>query len=336
MSDENWRNVIAKKLCFESDATRQALVMILSSFVPAVLVVFCVSFAMTDSALVAACKPEHFAPKARDLSPLLVYYIAWIAHMLLSISVGVGALFIRFGQTSIKRAFLKLGIPSIVIATVVVIVADAFHLKLAVLSHERLFDVLRQDPALASMFQPAVLRVTPFSFFPMVAIVAAFFATAAIILCASDCLTTFTGPHTGRSHDRISELTLALEQLRSHLLALSLVLVTSTLATIAYLRTPIGLLDATARGSFKAMSDAVGLVWGITFSLTLLALCVYPYVVLRKCFDGVATGNAGEKQPLVQWFRKQRGHMLVSSNLQVLLTTLLPATAAILANLVST
>src|SRR5262249_30683163 len=149
---------------------------------------------------------------------------------------------------------------------------------------------------------------TPFSFFPISAIFAAFWATATIIMCASKFLVELKRPkRNAPAKERMKAFADALDELRSHFLALSFVLVTSTLATIAYLRPPIGFLDESHRVAFKAISDAIGLAWGVTFSLTLLSLCVYPFVLLRGRFRALDSDADLLKDPnLDLWLRENR------------------------------
>jgi hypothetical protein len=225
-----------------------------------------------------------------------------------------------------------------------VILADAAHSNLAVLSHQRIFSILSAEPTLAMLFHEDIrvghYRVgipTVFSFFPVGAIATAFWATATLILGASKSLVEFQRARQSKdAKKQTAAFTEVLEALRSQFMALSLVLVTSTLATIAYLRTPLGLLGSAERTGFKTVTDAVGLVWGVTFSLTVLAVCIHPFMVLRQHFvDLGKDADATDNELLGRWLRKNHAFLQVPANLQLLLSMLLPATVAVLANLVS-
>jgi hypothetical protein len=209
--------------------------------------------------------------------------------------------------------------------------------------------VLSREPSLSGLFRyRAFLGGTEFALFPIVSIGAAFWATATIIMCASRTLVELKRAEDKAKADpkadadtrlnaRLTALSDAVETLRSHALALSLVLVTSTLGTVAYLRIPLGLLADVERSSFKTISDAVGLVWGVTFSLTLLALCVYPFIRLRAHFSKARNqAHVTHSGVVDQWLKENRALLHVPTNLQLLLSVLLPATVAVVANLVST
>jgi hypothetical protein len=282
-----------------------------------------------------------------DLAPLLNYYVAWVAHMLVAVAVGLGAARGAFRNTSAPQKILlhRLRLGTFMFAMSAVVLADAAHCNLAVLSHERIFNVLSATPSLALLFHDDIkvglYRIgvpTLFSLFPIGAIATAFWATATLILCASKSLVEFQrATHIREAKKQTAAFSEVLEALRSHFMALSLVLVTSTLATIAYVRTPLGLLGPAERTGFKTVTDAVGLVWGVTFSLTVLAVCIHPFMVLRHHFAELGKdAEAAANEVLIRWLRKNRAFLQVPANLQLLLSTLMPATVAVLANLAST
>jgi hypothetical protein len=343
------RRTVARVLCalFPYRETRHARWMIGAALVPALLVWGVFELFLTDSAIARLSRIDRSAVGGHDLAPLFTYYISWVAHVCISLGVGLLAAHSAFRNTSepkksVLRSF-RILVPLAVL--LVILAADAMHCNLAVLSHQRLFNVLALEPSLLPMFRTertfnayTVWAPTTFSFFPVSAIAAAFWATSTIIMCASKFLVELKRPkkRIADPQKRIAAFCDALEELRSHFMALSLVLVTSTLATIAYLRTPLGLLSEAERSGFKATADAIGLVWGVMFSLTLLALCIYPFSVLRRCFSSLGTeADLTKDTVLSQWVRENRTVLQVPANLQLVLSTLLPATVAVLANLVS-
>lgn len=339
------RRVVARLLSpMAFQEIRHALCMMAFALIPTISVFAVFEVFLTKNAIVLMCQTDHSAIVGQDLAPLFNYYISWVAHVLVSIGVGVGASRSAFRNTSvIKKTVLKrFRLLAFLVAMLFVIVIDDMHSNLAVLSHDRIFNVLSVVPSLSPLFQRQlnftryIISIpTIFALFPIIGIGAAFWATSTIVLCASKFLVEFQRVDDGAEpHDRIAAFTDALEALRSHFLALSLVLVTSTLGTIAYVRIPLGFLGVAERRSFKAISDAVGLVGGVMFSLMLLALCVYPFSVLRERFDTLSRVTKGEV--LGRWVRKNRVLLQVPANLQLVLSMLSPATVAVLASLVST
>jgi len=307
-------------------------------------VVFCVfQFSITNDAVTLMCRLDRTAITGHDFTPLFNYYISWVAHVLISLGVSLTAAQNAFRNTSVPkiRAMKRFRLMGFLVALFFVFLADAVHTKLAVLTHERLFAVLSAEQALSPLFRqdfvPLSTRPTGFSFFVVSGIAVALWATATIVLCASKFLAEFQqrkGEATPT--DRIAAFTEALEALRSHFLALSLVLVTSTLGTVAYLRIPLGFLGPAERGNFKLVSDAVGLIWGVMFSLTLVFLSIYPFIVLRKSFNALEMDSRGAKGEILRrWLRKNQDLLHVPANLQVVLSMLSPAAVAMLANLAS-
>jgi len=331
----------------EFQEIRHALPMIVFALIPVVSVFVIFQFGVTGKTIQMMCVTTRSAIVGHDLTPLFNYYIAFVAHMLVSIGVVLLGARSAYRNTSVMKATVlkRFAIMAALMTMFFLLLADAMHCKLAVLTHERLFGVLSREPSLSPFFQhEADFKGHPISFptifssFPIISIGAAFWATATIILCATKSLADLQRTDDdAEPNGRIAAFSDALEILRSHVLALSFVLVTSTLATIAYLRTPLGLLADADRRGFKAVSDAVGLVWGVTFSLTLLALCVYPFIRLRAHLstlgrDAILTGS----ETLDQWLRENRVLLQVPANLQLVLSVLMPATVAVVTNLVST
>ncbi|HKS23469.1 MAG TPA: hypothetical protein VJZ76_11760 [Thermoanaerobaculia bacterium] len=326
---------------------RYAVIIAAFSVIPSIAMFIVLQLYLSDAAVTMMCRGHH-SLSSHDFAPLFNYYTIWVAHVLISVGVGVGAdrsAFRNASEVKIK-ALKRFRIAIFLSLMLIVFVADATHRNIALLSHERIFNVLSNDPALAVMFHNDVRYLnrtipmpTSFSFLPIVAVAAALWAMATVILCCSRFLAAFQqsdGDSDTSSGDRVAAFSDAMEALRSHFLALSLVLVTSTLATIAFFRTPLGLLGSSERRDYQNISDAMGLVWGVTFSLTLIALCVYPFVVLRRRFDSLDRDAQDTKNAaLGRWIRKHRTLLQVPANLKLVLSILSPATVAIVSRLIS-
>jgi hypothetical protein len=314
--------------------------------VPSVLVFSVFQVAVTDAAMARMC---HTAPSVitrQDLAPLFNYYISWVAHLTVSVTVAYGAKRGALHASESKTPFLtQFPLAVCLLIVGVVLAVDAFHMKMAVLSHERIFDVLAADASLAPLFrnEAEIAHVlvsfpTWFSFFPVTGVAAALWATCVVIMCTSKFLESFLRQNVdSAAADPRAKLTEAIEALRTHVLALSLVLVTSTFGTIAYLRIPLGLLADGARSEFKSISDSVGLIWGVMFSLTLVALCFRPFILLRERFDKLKEQTEQTKNKAMGgWMRENRLLLQVPTNLQLLLSIVSPAAVAVVSNLVST
>jgi hypothetical protein len=313
---------------------------------PSVVVFLVFQFAVTDATMAKMCQTSSTALTRHDLAPLFNYYIAWVAHLTVSVGVAYGALRGGLHASETKTPFLirfPLGVCLLIVA--VVLATDAFHTKMAILSHDRLFRVLAVDPSLAPLFRDnaeighlTLYFPTWFSMFPIIGVATALWATCVVIMCASKFLVAFEAQTVDSPEaDPRAKLTDAIDALRTHVLALSFVLVTSTFGTIAYLRIPLGLLATGSRTEFKSISDSVGLVWGVMFSLTLVALCVRPFIVLRERFGKLREQTEQTKNHVMQnWIDENRLLLQVPTNLQLLLSIVSPAAVAVVSNLIST
>ena len=329
MENSRFRGVIAwvqKPWTFRE--IKYALWMMGLALIPTTAVFF-VFMAVSKDAIASLCRVDRSAITGNDLAPLFNYYIAWVAHLLISIGVAVEAernAFRNIPQTteSILKQFRLL---AFLVTLLAVIVGDDLHCNLAVLSHDRIFSVLSVPSSILRMFRPIPTRYTPwgpvpFSLFPIAGLGVAFWSTATIILCASKFLVELEDSNDEPDpNDRLAAFSKTLDALRSHFLALSLVLVTSTLGTVAFLRIPLGFLAEGERRNFRVIADAIGLVWGVSFSLTLVALCFVPFHVLRERMDTLHREARETGSPVAgQWIEKNGGLLELSANLQLVLS----------------
>lgn len=326
---------------------RHAVAMAGFSVIPSIAIFIVLQLYLTQAAMTTMCH-GYRSVNGHDFTPLFNYYTIWVAHILISIGVGVGADRGAFRNTSEAKSKVlqRFRVAIFLLLILIVFAADATHRNIALLSHERIFNVLSRSPALAPMFRGEVQFLgrtipvpTAFSVLPMTAVGAALWAMATVILCCSKFLVAFQRPNGDSDpsqEDRVAAFGDAMEALRAHFLALSLVLMTSTLATIAFFRIPLGFLGVSERIEYQAVSNAMGLVWGATFSLTLIALCVYPFCVLRRRFEVLERdARDGQNDSLGKWIRKHRALLQVPANLKVILSMLSPATISILSSMIS-
>src|ERR1043165_4111196 len=157
MQTPRYRRLVARVLgaILPFQEMRHALWMISAALVPAMLVFGVFEISLNDGAIARLSRIDHSAVDGRDLAPLFTYYISWVAHVCISIGVGSLAAHSAFRNTSEpKKSALKsfrILVPLAVL--LVVLIADAMHCNLAVLSHQRLFDVLELAPSLMPMFR---------------------------------------------------------------------------------------------------------------------------------------------------------------------------------------
>lgn len=326
---------------------QHAPLIVAMAFSPALIVAAVFEASLPNAAVAAMCQIDRSAVTGQDYAPILNYYVAWITHGFIALGVAYFSARSAFRNMPIEKviSLKRFRLMAFLSGLLLVIASDAAHCDLAMLSHERIFRALSLCSSLAPLFQSqwmtpwhSISTPTTFALFPLSAIAAAFWSAATIILCASRFLVEFERTDPATLEERIHAYNVAMEELRSHFTALGVVLVTSTVTTVAYLRTPLGFIAEAERVAFRSATDAVGLIWGGTFSLILLAICIYPFRILRERFDVLAKDADGinHGEILAAWVRENRIVLQVPANVQMVVSVLLPATVAVLAHLVPT
>src|SRR5438045_4121694 len=79
---------------------RQALRMVASALIPALVVFLVFQCSLPEDAMTQICRIDRSAVKGHDLAPMFNYYIAWAAHVLVSVAVALGAAHSAFRDTS--------------------------------------------------------------------------------------------------------------------------------------------------------------------------------------------------------------------------------------------
>ena len=82
---------------------RHALPMTGYAFIPTIGVFFVFEWFLTDKAIAQLCRIEPAAVSGHDFAPLFNYYIAWVAHVLISVGVGVDAAHSAFRDISVIK-----------------------------------------------------------------------------------------------------------------------------------------------------------------------------------------------------------------------------------------
>src|SRR5207244_13279643 len=106
---------------------------------------------VSKAAIAALCRTERSSLTVHDLTPVFIYYTSWVAHLTISVGVGVGAARGAFHDaSSVKTTELKrFRVGAFLLVLMSVIVCDALHGNLAMLSHDRIFKVLSAEHSLA-------------------------------------------------------------------------------------------------------------------------------------------------------------------------------------------
>jgi hypothetical protein len=90
-----------------------------------------------------------------------------------------------------------------------------------------------------------------------------------------------------------------------------------------------------AYSSFQDLSTAMTVCWGVTFSLTMLAMCFYPYFRIQKDLRILRTqSKVTEDTEFTRWLDDIQGEYVVYTNVKTLLTIFLPAVVAVLSRFI--
>lgn len=217
---------------------------------------------------------------------------------------------------------------------------DRIHVNLAYLSHERLYVLLSKSefykPSFVS-FPSGLDWFNLFSSFPFILIC---FALSVMIYAGfyiGNEMYNFVYKHdlsTERLKEHIKELH---RLLRNYAKLLSIVMVSSTIATILFFQLPVPLIkDQLIKVNYNNVSMSMGICWGVVFSLTLLFLCIYPYQIAYKKVISIIQMERVKNDPVLEeWMDKHKSYYSFIWNLKLFTSIISPAAAGILTTLLS-
>lgn len=217
---------------------------------------------------------------------------------------------------------------------------DRVNINLAYLSHDRLYILMSRS----EFFKPSFVSFPGslnwfhlFSTFPF------------LLICFALSVMIYAGFYIGNemynfvykqefSIEKIKEHIKELHRLlRNYAQLLSIVMVSSTIATILFFQLPIPLIkDELTKESYKSVSMAMGICWGVIFSLTLLFLCIYPYKLAHKKISSIIQMERIKNDPeLEEWIDKHKSYYTFIWNLRLFTSIISPAVAGILTTIIS-
>jgi hypothetical protein len=221
-----------------------------------------------------------------------------------------------------------------------VYILDSIHINMAYLSHDRLYVLLEKSDYFKSTltYVPSKYQwFRLFSTFPF------------LLICMALAVMVYASFYIGNKMyrfihdqeftvDKIKEYVKDLHRmLRNYAQLLSIVMVSSTIATILFFQLPVPLIkDGIFRNDYSNVSMAMGICWGVVFSLTLLFLCVYPYRLAYKKISALIQMERVKNNPeLEDWIDKHKSYYTFIWNLKLLASIVSPAAAGILTTILS-
>lgn len=217
---------------------------------------------------------------------------------------------------------------------------DSIHINLAYLSHDRLYILMEQSEFYARSFHffPSGLQwFRLFSTFPF------------LLICIALSVMIYAGFYIGNEvYNFIYKQDFPVEKLKEHIKdlhsilrnyarLLSIVMVSSTVATILFFQLPVPLIkDDVVSNNYSNVSMSMGICWGVVFSLTLLFLCIYPYKLAHRKITSIIQSERIKNDPeLEDWIDKHKSYYTFIWNLQLFTSIVSPAAAGILTTILS-
>lgn len=284
-----------------------------------------------------------------DLQMLIYYIISGLIHVIICFVIAS-----HFSMSNNKdtpypklRILKTIRFIFLIFVLALVYILDALHINVAYLSHDRLYILMGKSEYFKSAFIYFPENLSSlfngwewfhlFSSFPFMLIS---IAIAVMI---------YSGFYIGNelyqflhvkelSIERIKEYIKDLHlMLRNYAQLLSIALVSSTIATVLFLQVPVPLIkDDAIRANYTNVSVAIGVFWGVVFSLTLLFLCIYPYRLAHKKITALIQMDRVKNDPkLEEWLDKHKNYYTFIWNLKLLTSIISPAAAGILSAVIS-
>lgn len=269
----------------------------------------------------------------------LLYLVGASTHILVSGTILI-ILYRRLisNVTAVKRKTLTTYFFIFLVVMVILMLSvDALGLNLAILSHDRTYATLINSPSWAKLFKTVLqfhcgsLDVKGFYLFSIMPFLLISLGLSCIVITCLNLgrdLKTFLN-RIKPDHGKVDK-----EALNEHLFSfqhylhtLSFVLVTSTIATVLFLQLPATCIqNPDILDDFLKVSYGVGVCWGVTFSLTMLFMCFYPYVVIQSRIKRLLTDSeVAEDLELRQWLASAKNKYLIYNNLKSVLSIFAPA-----------
>src|SRR6185436_8577979 len=277
-----------------------------------------------------------------DIKMLIYYIISGCAHFIIC-----GIISYHFIQSLKKDISLpKFNLIRNTLITVLLVMIflvyflDAFHIKLAFLSHERLYILMEKSEFFKNSFRTFpidFLNGIDFKWFRI------FSVFPFLLVCFALSVMVFGGFYISKElrkylevenqpQDSIKEYILEINTtLKNYARLLSIVLVSSTVATVLFFEVPVSLVkDKLIMNNYQSVSLSMGVCWGLIFSLTLLFLCIYPYNLAYKQITAVIQKvRVKEDKELEEWIDKNKSYYSLVGNLNLILSIISPVAVSI-------
>ncbi len=276
------------------------------------------------------------------------YLISAVAHVIVATLVII-TLRRRFRQniSEPKRRVLEIWMYSFIAVIVgLFVVCDSLNTVLGRLSHERIYRLMERSPLFSPYFRSfpgALVGSGSFPGFYLFSILSGGLIILGLIVIVLTCfnlghdlVVVRNDINTELTASKREDLETKIRAFHNYFYTLSAVLMTSTIATGFFFRLPLTTIaPGDGYGSIRDVSTAMTICWGVTFSLTMLAMCFYPFFRIQKDLGILRTqSKVTEDTELMRWLDDIQKEYVVYTNVKSLLSIFLPAVVAVLSRFI--
>lgn len=246
-----------------------------------------------------------------------------------------------------KRKAVDIAVYSFVVVLLAMfVIGVSLDPVLARLSHERIYRVLEHSPLFSPYFRsfPGVLvgsssfpGIYLFSFLSGIGIILALIVIVLTCFNLGRDLADVRKAINRKLRDiERQDLETRIQVFHRYFYILSAVLMTSTIGTGLFFLLPLTTIaPGEAYNSFRELSTAMTICWGVTFSLTMLTMCFYPYFRIQKdLYTLRREGKLVSDTELTRWLDDFQKEYVVYTNMKSLLSIFLPALVAVLSRFI--
>lgn len=333
---------------FYFEEIKTGIFVFLLMFVPITIVTMLLQLFVPTAEVNRIIAIEYSRTAAPNPELYIFYLISAVAQVIVTMLVIIMLRRrLRENITEPRRKEVEIGVYLFVVVILAVfVIGDSFHPVLARLSHERIYRVLEHSPLFSPYFRsfPGVLFGS--SSFPGIYLFSCLSAAGIILALIVIVLTCFNlgrdlvvvrnAMNSQLSESEKQDLDTKIQAFHSYFYILSAVLMTSTIGTGLFLRLPLTTIaPGEAYNSFRDLSTAVTICWGVTFSLTMLTMCFYPYFRIQKDIRTLQNqGKVTNDTEFMRWLDDLQKEYVLYANVKSLLTIFLPALVAVLSRFV--
>lgn len=290
---------------------------------------------------------EYARTAAPNPEMYVFYLISAVAHVIVSMLVIITLRRrLRENISEPKRQALEFGVYSFVVVIVgLFVTCDSLHPVLARLSHDRIYRVMESSPLFSPYFRtfPGGVVSGPSQGFHLFSILSGGLIILGLIVIVLTCfnlgrdlVSVRNSINTDLTAGKRLDLDTKIQAFHNYFYILSVVLMTSTIATGLFFRLPLtSIATGDAYDQFRDLSTAMTICWGVTFSLTMLTMCFYPYFRIQKDLRTLRIeSRVANDTELTRWLDDIQKEYVVYTNVKSLLTIFLPAVVAVLSRFI--